>query len=41
MEGISAGYKINRDLIAKNLDRRRPAKINSQLQDVNLMTFKL
>ena len=26
IEGISAGYKINKDLIRKNLDRRRPGK---------------
>lgn len=26
IDGISAGYKINKDLIRKNLDRRRPGK---------------
>lgn len=26
IEGISAGYKINKDLIRKNLERRRPGK---------------
>lgn len=26
IEGISAGYRINKDLIRKNLDRRRPGK---------------
>ncbi len=26
IDGIEAGYKINRDLIAKNLDRRRPGR---------------
>ncbi|MDU5805955.1 MAG: chorismate synthase [Peptoniphilus harei] len=26
IDGIKAGYKINRDLIAKNLDRRRPGR---------------
>ncbi|MDU7114870.1 MAG: chorismate synthase, partial [Peptoniphilus harei] len=28
IEGISAGYKINKDLIRKNLERRRPGKNN-------------
>ena len=27
IDGISAGYKINKDLIRKNLERRRPGKI--------------
>lgn len=41
IEGISAGYKINRDLIAKNLDRRRPGKNKFSTSRCELDDFQI
>ena len=41
IEGISAGYRINKDLIRKNLDRRRPGKNKFSTARKELDDFKI
>lgn len=41
IDGISAGYKINKDLIRKNLDRRRPGKNKFSTARKELDDFKI